>query len=81
MASKPKHTIRAGCIQLSVWENETKKGTFYTISIDRSYKNGEEWETTKNFRPADIALVQLVLNQAMETLYIKADKSEPSEEF
>ena len=69
--AKPEHTIRCGGIQLAVWSNETTKGTFQSITIDKSYKDGETWKRTKSFKPADLVKLQLGITEVLKYLYIK----------
>ena len=71
--SKPEHTVRIGGIQIAVWSNETSKGTFQSITIDKSYKDGDSWKTTKSFKPADLVKIQLGLNKVLEHLFLKPD--------
>lgn len=71
MAAKPEKTIRVGGIQFSIWSNETAKGTFQSITIDKSYKDGETWKRTKSFKPADLVKVQLGLTEVLKYLYLK----------
>jgi len=69
--SKPEHSIKVGGIQLSIWSNETPKGNFQSITIDKSYKSGDEWKRTKSFKPADLIKIQLGINKVLEYLYVK----------
>ena len=71
MSSKPEHTIRCGGIQIAVWSNETPKGTFQSITIDKSYKDGETWKRTKSFKATDLIKVQIGINKVLEYLYLK----------
>ena len=74
---KPEHTIRCGGIQLAIWSNETTKGTFQSITIDKSYKDGETWKRTKSFKPADLVKLQLGISKVLEYLYLKPDVITP----
>jgi hypothetical protein len=71
MANAPEHTVKVGGIQLSIWNNETSKGTFQSITIDKSYKSGEEWKRTKSFKPTDLVKLQLGITEVLKYLYIK----------
>lgn len=44
--NSPIYKLRAGSIQASVWENETKDGNvFNTVTLQRSYKDkNDEWQ-------------------------------------
>lgn len=46
MNNKPVHKIRIGNITASIWANEGQKGTFYNVTINRSYKDGIQWKDT-----------------------------------
>jgi hypothetical protein len=35
---KPAHTIRAGAIQATIWENAGALGPFYAATLSRSYR-------------------------------------------
>ena len=78
MPNKPIHTVKVGAIQFSVWENEVgkDKNIMRSVTIDKSYKSGEEWKTTKNFSANDIPKVILGCNKVMEFLYIKDVEAE-----
>jgi len=81
-SSKPEHVVKCGGIQIAVWSNETSKGTFQSITIDKSYKDGETWKRTKSFKPSDLVKVQLGITEILKYLYVKdvitpqADKSD-----
>jgi len=68
---KPEHAVRVGGIQIAIWSNETSKGTFQSITIDKSYKEGETWKRTKSFKPTDLVKVQLGITEALKYLYLK----------
>ena len=42
-----------------------------SITIDRSYKDGEEFKTTNSFRPADLPLIEVLMRKTMEYLFLK----------
>lgn len=71
MAAKPEKTVRVGGVQLSLWANDTGKGTFHSITIDKSYKDGETWKRTKSFKPHDLVKVQLGITEILKYLYVK----------
>jgi len=71
MAATPEKTIKVGGIQLALWANDTGKGVFHSITIDKSYKDGDTWKRTKSFKPADLVKVQLGITKILEHLYVK----------
>jgi len=64
-----------GAVSATVWDNETVKDgetvKFNTISIDRRYKDGEEWKSTSSFRIQDLPKMALVANKAFEYLALQ----------
>lgn len=76
-SSKPEHTIRCGGIQIAVWSNDTGKGVFQSITIDKSYKDGDTWKRTKSFKPTDLVKLQLGIAKVLEYLYLKPDVIQP----
>lgn len=75
--AKPVKTVKVGGIQIAVWANDTGKGTFYSITIDKSYKDGDTWKRTKSLKPADLVKVQLGISKVLEYLYLKPDTITP----
>ena len=75
--SRPEHTVRCGGIQIAIWVNETSKGTFQSVTIDKTYKEGDEWKRTKSFKPNDLVKLQLAINKVLEYLYLKSDVIQP----
>ena len=69
--NKPVKKFRAGAVSAAVWENQTEKGSFASISLQRSYKDKEEWKTTNSFNVNDLPKAMLVLNQAFKYLMLK----------
>jgi len=76
----PEKTIKIGGIQIAVWSNETTKGTFQSITIDKSYKDGETWKRTKSFKPTDLVKLQLGISKVLEYLYLKPDVITPKKD-
>ena len=72
----PVHNEKVGGIKVSTWENKSKEGVpFYTVSIQRSYKDGNDWKNTDSYRINDLPKVIL----ALQKTYEKAVVSENSE--
>ena len=71
MADKPEHTIKVGGIQIALWSNTGDKGTLYSVTMDRSYKDNDKWKRSKTFRINDLVKIQLGINKLLEYLYIK----------
>lgn len=67
----PEHTVKVGGIQIAIWSNQTDKGVFRSITIDKSYKDGNEWKHTKSFKPNDLTFISLGITKVLEYLYVK----------
>ena len=67
---KPVHVIRLRGIAVSVFANtaETKNGdvTFHKVSVQRTYKDGNEFKTTTTFGRDDLPIVRLLTDRAWQ---------------
>ena len=67
---KPVHVIRLRGITASVFANtaETKNGdvTFHKVSVQRTYKDGNEFKTTTSFGRDDLPIVRLLTDRAWQ---------------
>ena len=72
--NKPEKKFRAGGITATVWKNTGKKDgkefEFHTISVERNYKDGDDWKTTNSMRVGDLPKLALVANKAFSYLMI-----------
>ena len=69
MANAPIHTIRLGRISAAIWSNEGSNGTFMSVTITRSYKDGDDWKQTDSFNRDDLPLVAKVADLAHLWIY------------
>ncbi len=68
---KPEKTIKAGSLILTIWNNNSEKGSFKTITLQRSYKDSKgEWKHTSNLRINDLPKASMLLNKAYEYISI-----------
>lgn len=67
-SNKPVQSFRLRGITASVFENQSEDGktTFYKVTLQRSYKQGEEWKSTNSFGRDDLPIVSLLTKQAWE---------------
>jgi hypothetical protein len=61
---KPVHKLRAGGIEVAVWQKESDKGPWYSVTMSRSYKKGEEWKQSDSFGSDDLLLLSKLIDQA-----------------
>ena len=72
MTDMPIKKFGAGAVQVAVWQNESKEGNVYnTISLNRLYKDGENWKNTSSLQVSDIPKAIAVLQRAYEFLAVK----------
>lgn len=62
--SKPEFSVKFGSVRASVWKNEGKNGSWYSITIVRVYKQGDEYKESSSFSLEELPLVQLVADRA-----------------
>ena len=66
--NKPERKFNCGSISASIWANtkvvnsETVK--LYSVTINKVYKEGEEWKHTNSFNIEDLPKVALVATEA-----------------
>lgn len=80
--SKPVETLsvpagKGTTLNASIWENQVERDrqrfTTYSITIERRYRDGEEWKSSKSFRASELLQVAYLANRAFErTLQLKA---------
>ena len=71
MTKPPAYELRMGLIKASVWENATKQGTNYAVTVIRLFKNGNEWKESTRFHRDDLLIVAKVLDLAHSWIFRK----------
>jgi len=62
--NKPVHDIRLGAIKAAIWANQTPKGTRYSVTFTRLYKDGDQWKRSESFGRDDLPLIEKVADEA-----------------
>ncbi len=74
---KPVQVFKAGGVRAAIWENTIERDgrsvPAYSVQIDRTYKDGEEWKRTNRFRLSELPRVELVARKAFEFLSLKGE--------
>ena len=68
-SAPPVAKFQLGGVSASVWENETKHGVMHTVTIERSYHDGQEFKPTKSFDRDSIPLARKVLDLAHTKIF------------
>ena len=82
--AKPVETFRLRGISASIFENKSEDGktTFHKVSLQRTYRQDDEWKTTQSLSRDDLPIAALLLHKAWEfILQVESKKStdEPKE--
>ena len=78
--NKPEKKFSCGPISASIWANtrtvnsETVK--FYSVTIYKAYKAGEDWNHTNSFDIENLLKVALVANEAYKYIRLKSADSD-----
>lgn len=71
--NKPIQRFRVGRIQVAVWANKGARGTWFSVTASRSYRNDQgHWQDSNGFALQDLPLLCRVLDQAYDYLYSRS---------
>ena len=63
--NQPVHRIRMSRVEAAIWQNRGESGTWYNVTLSRSYKNAnDEWKSSDSFSVDDLLVVAKVANEA-----------------
>jgi hypothetical protein len=72
--NQPEKKFRAGGITATVWKNDSEKGSYGTVQLNRSYMDKDnQWKTTASLRMNDLPKASLLLQKAYEYLALKGE--------
>jgi hypothetical protein len=62
---QPVHAVRLRNVRAAVWANRNEGGTYYTVTLSRSYRDQEgNWHTSESFGRDDLLLLAKVADVA-----------------
>jgi hypothetical protein len=61
---KPAHKIQHRGLAVTIWNNEGKNGLFYSVTLSRRYKQGDEWKDSYSYDEDDLLLLNELLAEA-----------------
>jgi len=77
---KPEKKFNCGSISASICaNNKTVNGDtvkFYSVTINKAYKEGEDWKYTDSFNIEDLPKVALVANEAYKYIRLYSPESQ-----
>ncbi len=80
--NKPLDTVRFGRVKATIWENQGENGAWHSVTLTRSYRDGEAFKDASNFSGSDLLVAAEALCEAyrrIERLKAEARASEPTE--
>ena len=72
MAKQPVYETRFGLIKALVWQNQTKTGERFKVTIVRLYRNGDRWVESQHFGRDDLPLVAKAADLAHTWIFQQA---------
>ncbi len=78
--NKPEKKFSCGSISASIWANtkvvNSEKVKLYSVTINKAYKEGEEWKHTNSFNIEDLPKVALVATEAYKYVRLRENDSQ-----
>ena len=71
MSDQPAAKFRDGRLEVAVWANQTNDDepkTFYSITMERSYKDGEDWKKSTSLNGDDLLKAANLLTKAHNSI-------------
>jgi hypothetical protein len=64
--NSPVHKLRYGAVDAAVWKNirEGMEGEFFSVTLSKRFKHGEDWKESKSFDERDLPTVAKAANDA-----------------
>jgi hypothetical protein len=75
--SQPEQTFKLGSAQASIFLNEGEQGSFRTVTVQRRYKDGEEWKSSNSFTGTQLANAIAVSQRALGYLLDQENRDSP----
>ena len=76
--NKPVKVYRLRGVKVSVFENHAQESVFHKVTLQKIYREGEEWKTSTSLGRDDLPIARLLLGHAWE--YILTQEASPSRE-
>ncbi len=69
--NKPIHTIRDGALKVSIWENQSEKGTFHSVTFGRTYTDEKgSAQSADSFSGGDILKIRRLAEKAYDHIAV-----------
>ncbi len=78
--NKPEKKFSCGSISASIWANTKvmtgEKVKIYSVTINKAFKEGDEWKYTNSFNIEDLPKVALVATEAYKYIRLYSPESQ-----
>ena len=65
-SNKPIRVFRLRGVKAAIFENHAADNVFHKVSLQKIYREGEEWKTTSSLGRDDLPVARLLLDRAWE---------------
>jgi hypothetical protein len=69
--NRPVHEVRLGFVKASIWENITNDVTRHSVTLQKIYKDGDQWKSTESFSRDDLLPLAKVIDRAHSWIHDK----------
>jgi hypothetical protein len=76
MKKRPVHELRIGHVRAAIWKNDGSNGPWHSVTVERSYKDGEEWKSSTSFGRDDLLVLAKIADQAHSWMVEQDARSE-----
>ena len=76
--NRPVQRFRHRNLEAAIWRNQTAKGSMYSVTVVRSYKEGEAWRESQSLGYDDLMNVAKLLHDAHS--WISAERAREATE-
>lgn len=77
--SRPVHVVRFGSVRASIWVNETQNGSMHSVTVTRSFKEGDDWHDSTSFAREEILLASKALDEAHSWIHRELERASREE--
>lgn len=79
--NSPVQVFRAKGVKVSVFQNSSDANVWHKVTIQKIYKEGEQWKTTASLGRDDLPVAQMLIGRAWEfILELETGSREPADE-
>ena len=66
---RPVHEIKIGSVRAAIWENSSRQGRWFRVSVTRIYRDGDEWREAHSFGRDELPIVSKIADMAYSWIW------------